>query len=803
MRISIGKSRKDTRWKVEQLTWYELCDRLSKTFRTSETVNEYKAMNANARAEKKDVGGFVGGVIVNGRRNKNNTTSRSLVTLDADFATPQSWDNITLLYDFTMCCYSTHSHTKKAPRLRYVIPLDREVTPDEYEPIARRLAQMFGIDQFDVTTYETCRLMYWPSTSRDGEFFFDKIDGDYISADELLGTYLDWHDTTEWPLGSTEQAVRVKQAKAQGDPMSKPGLVGAFCRTYDIPTAIETFLSDVYEPCQEENRYTYTEGSTSAGVVLYQNGTFSYSHHSTDPAGGILCNSFDLVRLHKFGDLDEKVDRDTPINKRPSYKAMCDFAKDDPNVKVAVVTEKRASAKEAFRESCEETEDEPNDNWIEMLTMTEKAEVVPSAVNIDIILENDPNLKGSIAYNELRNTPCLIDDTPWHKCHDKKNGDPWSDADLASLSLYIEDTYKVYNLPKLTSVLDAVLSRHKFHPIRKYLKSLEWDGTKRIETLFHLYLGAEDSEYTRAVSKKWFTAAVTRVMRPGCKFDNLIVLVGAQGVGKSYLGNLLGKGWFSDTFTTMQGKEAYEQLNGCWIVEIAELSAMKRAEVESVKMFISKQEDTYRGAYRRYSATNKRQCVFYGTTNDDSFLRDRTGNRRFWPIGVDKSLAQFDIFSLTSEDIDQLWAEAVTYYEAGEPLHLSGDLVAQAVKEQEAYTLLDPRQGMIEEYLDKLLPVNWEDLPKQRRREYIQGVNFSDSLEGTVQRTKISVVEMAYELFGEEVLQPFQAKEYHNILKGLSGWKCAKSALRSIYGKQRTYVRIGVEDEEDEEGLLD
>lgn len=790
MRITIGKSRKDIHWKPQELTWSELCKRLSETIRTSETMHEYKAMNPTERSQKKDVGGFVGGTIVNGRRTKANVTSRSLVTLDADFAKEDVWETQELLCDYAMCCYSTHSHTPKAPRLRFVIPLDREVTPEEYEPIARRIAADIDIDQFDITTYETSRLMYWPSTAKDGDFFFGKIEGEFISADAVLARYKDWHDTTEWPIGSTEQAVRIKQAKAQGEPTSKPGLVGQFCRTYDVPTAIEVFLADVYSPCKEPNRYTYVDGSTAAGVVLYQNGQFAYSHHSTDPAGGVLCNAFDLVRLHKYADLDKDKDKDTPINRLPSYKAMCDFVRQDAEVKKTIVIEGMANAREAF---AEEFEDIALD-WASRLSTNDHGEVKATTENLVVILDNDPNLSGKIAINTFKGMPCLIGDTPWRECKDFSNGEQWDDDDSAALTHYIETTYGIYNQGKLSAALSVVMNRHAFHPVQRYLKSLEWDGIHRGEYLFIHYLGAEDNRYTRTVTKKWLTAAVARVMRPGCKFDNLVVLVGAQGIGKSYLGSMLGRGWFSDTFGTVQGKDAYEQLKGCWIIEIAELSAMKKAEVESVKMFISKQEDNYRGAYREFAKVNKRQCVFYGTTNDDSFLRDRTGNRRFWPIAVNKEAALFDVFDLTDEDMNQIWAEAYQWFKSGESLYLDSDVSLLAAKEQEKFMTVDPRQGMVEDYLEKLLPENWEELDRHQRRDYIQGSGFNDGSEGVKQREYVCVQELAYELFGEEVLQSWQAKEYHSMLTGLPNWKKTGLRQQTVYGRQYIYVRVNEND---------
>lgn len=796
MRLSIGKSRKDTHWKVVELTWAELCNRLKDTQRTHETVNDYKAMPVQDKSNLKDVGGFVGGVIEGGRRIKANISSRTLVTLDADFAKPDTWETQELLFENAMCCYSTHSHTKGLPRLRFVIPLDREVSSEEYEPIARRLAAEIGIDIFDVTTYEASRLMYWPSTSRDGDFFFGEIKGEFANADEILASYTDWHDTTEWPIGSKEQVIRTKQAKAQGDPTGKPGLVGQFCRTYDVPSAIETFLSDVYEPCDVESRYTYLAGSTAAGVVLYNNGQFAYSHHATDPAGGVLCNAFDLVRLHKFASLDYDITKDTPINKLPSYKAMCEFVKEDDGVKQNIIAENMANVQEAFGDGYEEKEEQQELDWAKKLTVNEHGEIKSTIDNLVLILENDQNLAGKMAVNAFKGLPCIIKDMPWRKCTDPLNGETWEDSDSSALSHYIETVYGVYNEGKLSAALSVIMERNAFHPIQDYLNGLEWDGIERAEALFIEYLGAEDSLYVRTVTRKWLTAAVARVMTPGCKFDNLVVLVGKQGIGKSYLGGKLGKNWFSDTFTTVQGKEAYEQLKGGWIIEIGELSAMKKAEVESVKMFISKREDTYRAAYKRFMRSNKRQCVFYGTTNDTSFLSDQTGNRRFWAIEVGMRKPKKNVFKIKDSTIDQIWAEAAAWFREGESLYLNEEVSALAASEQTKFTVQDPRLGLVEDYLDQLLPDDWEGRDKNKRRDYVQGIGFSAEEEGTHQRTQVSIAELAYELFGEEKVMPFQAKVYHSLMASVPGWKRTDNRPRTVYGRQYVYERVSVEETE-------
>ena len=788
MRISIGKSRKDTHWKPVDVSSEDLCEKLSKTFVSSETMAEYKAMTKEQKAEKKDIGGFVGGVVEGGRRNKASVKTRSLITLDADYADKAFADNATALFDYAMCIYSTHSSTPKAPRLRVLLPLNREVRADEYEPIARSIAKDLGIEQFDVTTYETNRLMYWPSTPKDGEYIFRVNDGEPVDADAILSRYRDWKDVRDWPTSSTEGAVRDKRLKAQGDPTSKPGLVGLFCRTYDVPSAIDVFLSDVYEKCEAEDRYTFLGGSSTAGVVIYQDGQFAYSHHATDPANGMLCNAFDLVRVHKFGDLDYEVDRETPVNKLPSYQKMCELVQEDDACKRTKIAEDIAEASEAFKDAPVELD------WTSQLHLSKSGAVEQTVENLRLILEHDPNLSGKFAMNQFTERIVLIGNAPWRNCDDKRNGSAWNDADDAALRCYIEETYGIYNKAKVDDALMVTVQANGFHPIRNYLEALKWDGTKRAEALFVDNLGAEDSLYTREVTRKWLLAAVTRVYRPGCKFDNMVVLVGDQGIGKSYLGGLLGRGWFSDTFGTVTGKEAYEQLKGAWIIEMGELSALKKAEVESVKLFISKQEDNYRAAYGHHTKVNKRQCVFYGTTNDDTFLRDRTGNRRFWPIQCGVNKKSMYVFDLLAEDIDQIWAEAVTWFKAGEGLFLSRNANKAAAEVQDRYMAADPRVGVIEQFLEKKIPANWKNLTTTERRNFIQGFFKSDEV--LVPREEISVIELAYELYGKTELQPWEAKEFHNLLKSVEGWKYTGARRNTPYGRQRVYERID-EDEID------
>ena len=317
---------------------------------------------------------------------------RQLVTLDADFAPAGLVDELFLYIDGAYAVYSTHKHCPEKPRLRILIPLDREVTPDEYEAVSRKLAETIGIDYFDDTTFQASRLMYWGSVSADGEYLFDYEDAPWVSADHVLGLYPDWTDASYWPESSRASENRKRTAKKQGDPCEKKGLIGAFCRTYSIEEAIRKFLPDVYLPCAVPGRYTYAEGSTAAGLVLYED-KFAYSNHATDPAGGKLCNAFDLVRIHRFGLLDEEAPPDTTGTGLPSYKAMVGFAQEDKETKLTLGRERK-------EEACADFEGEEDDSWLASLEVDKSGRIKNSLNNVLVILQHDESLK-HIVFNQM------------------------------------------------------------------------------------------------------------------------------------------------------------------------------------------------------------------------------------------------------------------------------------------------------------------------------------------------------------------------------------------------------------------
>lgn len=782
LEIATGNSRKAKTWKNKTVQWSELLDRLTKETRTGETVAEYKAMGRNQQSDIKDVGGFVGGYCNNGSRS--DIRFRSVLCLDADFADADLWPDWELLYGKAAAVYSTHKHTPEKPRLRLVVPLARNVEPDEYQAIGRRVASTLGMDKFDDTSYQPQRLMYWPSVSQDGEYFFRYTDAPLLDPDEVLATYHDWRDASAWPTSSREAEQPKKAASKQKDPLDKGGLVGAFCRAYyPITEAIAAFVP-TYQPCDEPNRYTYTEGSTAAGVVIYEDGKFSYSFHGTDPASGQTVNAWDLVRLHMFGDLDADCAPDAPAGSRPSYKAMTELATNDKRTTAQIVTDRSSEALADFDAPIEESAPE-TENWREKLKITDKGGIAQTIENVVTILRHDPKLTGCLALNEMEHNIVTRKSLPWRKV---KGTSQWVDADDAALRYYLERVYGIASKDRIFDAVNVVAAENKFHPVRDYLDGCTWDGVPRVETLLIDYLGAEDNEYTRTVTRKALVAAVARIYMPGCKFDYMLTIRGQQGLGKSALIAKLGGQWFSDSFTTMQGKDAYEQVQGVWIMEVGELAGMRKAEAETIKLYISKQVDRFRPAYGRRLQEFPRQCIFIGTTNETQFLRDTTGNRRFWVVDTPNTPARDMWEELTSDMVRLIWAEAVEIFRKGENLYLPRKLEAVAREVQESYEEENPRAGIIADYLERKLPAGWESMDLYARRSFLEG-----TAEGVIERQTVCILEIWAEALGgnPDKLDRYAIKEIRDIMAGLKDWRRSGNKRTTIkpYGRQRYYER--------------
>ena len=772
--IAYGNSCFAKTWTNKSTTFNELCIRFEQTIRTTESAEEYPALPKAERDRIKDKGGFVGGQLRDNRRKRENVVCRSMLTLDCDHAGVGFIDRFTKDCLLAACLYTTHGHTPKASRVRIIVPLTRDVTPDEFTAISRYFADEWGIDQFDECSYRPHQLMYWPTTPANGEYIFKRINGAWLDPDAYLARHPNWKDCSLLPTSSRESTVRASTKKLQEDPLSKEGIIGAFCRTYSVEVAIEAFLSDVYEPSLVDGRYDYIPADSSAGVVIYDN-KFAYSHHATDPACGKLLNAFDLVRVHKFGDEDEK----------KSLHAMMDFASKDDNVKMLMTQERIACASQEF----DELED-----WTKQLKYGKRSNELENIVwNLNLILQKDPDFAG-FAYNELANRIQVTGELPWER---PEGNLFWRDADTAQLKSLIDARYLPFSSRNHDVAFMKTADDRHFHPIRDYLDALPlWDGEMRVEDLFITYLKADDTTYVRAVTRKTFAAAVARIYRPGVKFDCVPVLDGEQGIGKSSIvKDLVTSEYYSESLslTDMDDKSGAEKLQGFWVVEIGELAGMKKADIEKVKAFLSTADDKYRPSYGKTVESHPRQCVIIATVNGErGYLRDITGNRRFWVIKLHQQ-RQKQKWHFDQSFRDQFWAEAKAIYESGETLYLEGDLLDAAEEAQRGAMEVDERIGMVEEYLNTLLPENWDTMDLYARREYLSDTNSPLVMKGSVKRNSVSNAEIWCECFNRSFqdLKPSDSYAIAALMTQVSDWERTKTTLRQpIYGKQRLYMRI-------------
>lgn len=790
--ISVGNSRKAMQWPQQTMLWSEFIQKLSMPQRTQESFLEYKSWPKPKQDELKDVGGFVGGILKEGKRKNEYAGERYLITLDADTIEPGGTQRILNTMGSLGCAYvvySTRKHEGASPRLRIIVPTDRGCTPEEYEATARKLASIIDMNIFDPTTFEAVRLMYWPSCSRDSEFVFMYEDKPFLYVDGMLALYQNWKNIEEWPQVPGAVKLRDRSAKKQGDPLTKNGVVGAFCKTYSIEQAMEEFLPGVYEACGND-RYTFVGGSTVGGAVVYDD-KFLFSHHATDPCSGKLCNAFDMVRLHLFSDEDENALPDTPTNRLPSYSKMTAKAVELDEVRQIMIRERTEIAQAAFGNNPIQQEEEItcDPSWMTKLITNENGNVRSLPINMKLILENDPNLANKFYLDEFAGRVNVVAKLPW----DGKfiGMRTWKDADDAGLRNYFSDVYGVSGKEKISDSYEEVTQKNKRHPLRDYLASLVWDGIPRVDTLLSDYLGAVDTVYTRATIRKSLTAAVARVFRPGIKFETMIILTGPQGIGKSTFWKLLGKEWYSDSLSTFEGKEAAELLQGYWIIEVGELAGLNRAEMNTIKNFLSKQEDIYRAAYGRRTVPHPRNCIIVGTTNDYEYLRDKTGNRRFWPVDLGKVPVIKNVWRELPGEVDQIWAEAVEYYRKAEPLYMNQELEKLAMEAQKEHMESDPREGVILNFLDTLVPEDWNNRDEESRRIFYMNSAANKEL-CKVKRDRICAVELWVECFRQDKgkLKNSDSKSLNDILRKLPEWEEIRSPRKtSAYGNQRIFIR--------------
>lgn len=834
--IATAPRRTATTWENTYTTKQDLTAAIYDPIVVNIKTSTYHSTNKKTKDHFKDVGGYVGGHLKNGKRKKGHVLDRSFITLDIDNLPPNT-DLITELnkLPFAWLAHTTLSHTPENPRWRIIIWITRDVTPDEYEATARRIAQDIcpGLEWFDPTTFQPERMMYNAAVLKDNQDYRAEVSHGTpdLDPDGVLARYTDWTDVTTWPGVNTQHNTRHNTHNASVDasvenPLSKKGLIGAFNRAHSITDVITNLIPGIYTPGTTKDRWTYAQGTSVNGLITYDNDSFAYSNHATDPASGMLLNAFDFVRVHRFGDLDVDTPDTTPVNKQPSYVAMMTFAQEDPATRKENAQTQLAAVHELFapiehqQPAIEQAASDATASntpattpdaeavdptaWVTDLTIKKNGSLEDSYTNFYLILTHDPRYQ-TIAWNEHSNQVEVRDPEllPW-----KQLTPGWSDTDLAMLKQDIAARYGgIYAPNKLFDALVAAAATRAWHPVRTYFTHLPaWDGIPRLDTLLVDYLGAEDSPYMRAITRKPFVAAVVRTFKPGTKFDYVLTIKGPQGAGKSSLLAKLGGPWFTDNITLqdMRDKTAAEKLQGNLICELAELAGLRKTDAESIKAFITRREDKYRPAYGRHVVNIPRQNIFIGTTNVvDGFLRDPTGGRRWW-IAEITGKGILDPLKMTDATRDQIWAEALHYAQQGEPLWLEGEVLDEATDIQADNIETDERAGLVAEYLDKPIPQTWDTIPLSARRIYLDGGTLPDHYANAGAFTEMSLretvskIEIWCECFGRDGdgMSRKDSFEISSIMQQIPGWvEKGKRKRLGLYGRQRVFERTPVLEE--------
>lgn len=331
-------------------------------------------------------------------------------------------------------------------------------------------------------------------------------------------------------------------------------------------------------------------------------------------------------------------------------------------------------------------------SWVGKLILSEFGEPRPNLANAITALRHAPEWLGVIGFDEFRGGSCLVGVPPWGGFASIRE---WTETDDRLATEWLQRAGVDVRPDTVSQAVETIAREHPFHPIRDYLSALIWDGMPRVERWLVEHLGVDNTAYTRAVGTRWMIAAVARIFQPGCKADCALILEGAQGIRKSTALRTISAPWFTDELADLGSRDAAMQTRGAWVIELAELDAVSRAEVSRIKAFMSRSTDRFRPPYGKRLVESPRSCVFAGSVNDDTYLRDASGGRRFWPIRC----GTIDIETLAAAR-DQLWAEAVHRFHAGERWWLeSRELVEEAAGEQAKRLQRDAWEDSISDWL--------------------------------------------------------------------------------------------------------
>ena len=741
-------------WKAGTVTWEEFCGWVA------------------SPADKKECGNYLFGTLSGPTRSNRTIVTRSAVTLDADYS-PRGLPAAVEALGVAAAVHTTFTSAPDGLRYRVVVPLEREVTPEEYHAVAEVLMERLGRHWFDPGSSQPARYMFRPATQNPAWYESYVYEGQWAEPETFLAEF-----TPE--MAAALPAPRVSAGKR--DPLALPGAAGAFNRVYTIAQAIEAY--DLPYEAEGADRWHLVGASSAAGMGLISD-SLAYSHHVKDPAYGQAVSAFDLVRLHRFGDLDEDAKENTPVNRLPSTEAMLALAGEDPKVTAEMVGADFTSVADAADLLGGEFADDMRKiDWRLRLQLHPRTgKVLDRIDNWDLIAENDPAFTG-LRFNEMALTVETETDLPWREV--EPAGVTFSGIDRAALAHHLEREYGVRPARYLVDELVYTTAQRRwYHPVRDYLETLEWDGVKRLETALP---GVRPTEYTRMVARKVLTAAVARAMEPGVKWDHTLVLYGSEGLGKSWWVEKMSRG-FAAPLGPLANKDTLLVMQRSWIMLADEAHSLRKADADAQKEFLTRTEDVFRLPYDREALPHKRHSVIWSTTNDEVFLRRQEGNRRFLIVRCEDKV---DFAALTDDYIDQVWAEALTLYRAGEPLFLEDMDATMAADVREEFTEEDALAGVVEGYLDTPVPVDWPSMTPESRVAYLTNLAEGFTSPGPARISTVCSMQVWVEALGRRVgdHRRIDLLEINAVLKRLPGWVAVPGRTRLPgYGPQQVYVR--------------
>ena len=847
------------------------------------TPDQYLKLSKDEQFQRKSKPGFfVSAEFEGGKRKRTHVGKHSMICLDMDEVTPEQMEHVhsemSEIFGYEFFAHTTRKSNATAPRWRFIFPLKRRVTNEEWEAISRIIAQKVledpdeSMDAIDDVSFRYSQVMFLPSLSYNQKFETIDNEGELVDPDAILADFDgDWTDATQLPYSPSRGRKLASKTLKADPPREKPGVIGAWCRTYDVEDVIANHLYDIYEVSDysgAETRYTYIPGEGTNGAIVYDDGDCLYSMHGTDPITGRYTNAFDLARIHLFEHLDEGVREGTSPSNLPSYKKMVELAEAERDVMVELAKGKIDPSAFEFDDDDEADEEEddyepgdeqravepdvdPNypitaadfqlddededadidraldgkeekeagDSWSADLVEDKHGNYKPTYHNIRVVLENDARVKGAFAFNEFLREPVRVGKVREgkdsrlglikRKVRNGTDGDILSEADYGNLNALFSAPLRLggwgFEAPKdkLRDALRYRAEKSTFHPICDQLEKFEWRYRKSGEEIdpaariMH-YLGLPDDPYHRESIEVWLLAAICRVFEPGCKFDCVPILVGVQGTRKSTFARVMAMGRFkelADDFDKLD--RMIESMKGGWICEMGELAGFRKAEVEPIKKFVAASSDQYRLAYATTAENHLRQCVFIGTTNQDTYLKDPTGNRRFWPWKIGKTrMDPIDTDGLKAE-LPTIWGAMMVEYRQRRARQPKGDLfldlrgkealrTAQVLQDEaRELTVEEQASSVLAEYLEKAIP--------ESQAFGHDDVGFETEDERMFLRAQVTPAVLVDELTGHPGLRDI--RNLSNVLgkamKHVEGWQNTGTRTRKFGRVSALWVREG------------